>query len=498
MPFTRVVILGGGPIGLLCAIEAKKYFRNVFIVEKRTGYSRVNVPALNTPLIKHLKEIGVDKELWPTGAAGSESLSFQRLEEALWKKAKADGVLMQRGYVVSALTGIQPMLNGLYQEIHLELSEWDEEKKAIKDKDAPKILRVADLLVIASGGGAANDEKLDKLGFSFTKLKAKNYAAYGIFTPPITPAIWDGKLPDLPPETPEEKEEASRRAAEGHQKKYAEQKMFMGLFEQVIGDKIAFKTPDHNYLLIQLSKCTKSDFKYLQTNSKDLHTLLTTVSAGYKSDMLDKIKGGKKSAAVFEVKIQRARHLRSEEYPAVIVGDAAVTPHPRAGTGLETGFIGVQQVSSLFQALQNADPSADNSEAWKNFNQAYDRHVSKKALEGTDIILSNIISLLGQFIEDGKKSNPGSSAAFKDFFARIICTADVLKDVLELQKAKAKRLSSILKNSPTQFKWSEAEQLWAEIGDTYKAVKKLTADVGLFQGRVDELEKALRKRKTES
>jgi len=466
MPFTRVVILGGGPIGLLCAIEAKKYFREVFIIEKRSGYSRTNVPALNQPLIKHLTDIGVDKDLWPTGPAGSTALSFQRLEEVLWKKAQADGVVMERGYVVSTLTGVQPMLNGLYQEIHLQLSKWDDKEKKII-KAAPQMIKVADLLVVASGGGVASDKMVtEKLGFSFAKLKAKNYAAYGIFAPPkeITQQDTDEKL------------------------------KFTGLFRQVISDKIAFETADHNYLLIQLSQCTKSDFKYLQTNSKALHTLLTTVSAGYMSDKLGEIKQVDKNTAVFEVKIQRAHHLRSEEYPAVIVGDAAVTPHPKAGTGLQTGFIGVMQVSSLFQALRKANRSADNSEAWKDFNQSYDRHVSAKALEGTEIILNNLVRLLGQFIEDGKKSNPGSRPIFKELFAQMIHTADVLKDVLELQKAKAKRLSKILENSPTQFNWSDAEQLWAEIGGTYKAVKKLTADVGLFQGRVDVLEQALAER----
>jgi cation diffusion facilitator CzcD-associated flavoprotein CzcO len=220
MPFTQVVILGGGPIGLLCAIEAKKYFRKVLIVEKRSEYSRNNVPALNPPLIKHLKEIGVDKDLWPTGEAGSTSLSFARFEEVLWQKAKANGVSMERGYVVSALDGVGRMPNGSYKQIVLTLSEWDEKKKEIF-KDATRLFEKADLLVVASGGAAATDEMVTgKLGFSFAKLKARNYAAYGIFTPPkvITQQEVDEKL------------------------------KFFGLFGQVISDKIAFPTADHNYL----------------------------------------------------------------------------------------------------------------------------------------------------------------------------------------------------------------------------------------------------------
>jgi hypothetical protein len=35
-----------------------------------------------------------------------------------------------------------------------------------------------------------------------------------------------------------------------------------------------------------------------------------------------------KNVLAFKVNIQRARQLCSPEYPAVLVGDAAVTPHP--------------------------------------------------------------------------------------------------------------------------------------------------------------------------
>jgi hypothetical protein len=236
---------------------------------------------------------------------------------------------------------------------------------------------------------------------------------------------------------------------------------------------------------------------YLKTNNKALHTLLTTVSAGYQRDLLDEIKQGAKNTAVFEVTIQRARHLRSEEYPAVIVGDAAVTPHPRAGTGLQTGFIGVQQVSSLFKALQNAKRSADKSADWMDFNQCYDRFVSAKALEGTDIILGNIILLLDRFIEDSKLSNPGSSTILKEFLKEMINTAEVLRAVLDLQKQKATTLSVLLEEAPTTFDWekSGADRLWAEIGSTYKRVKELTANIGLFQMRIDTLEEALAQRK---
>ena len=57
MSIKSVVILGGGPIGLMCAIEAKKHFKNVTIVEKRAGYVRTNVPVLQDDIKQHLKDL---------------------------------------------------------------------------------------------------------------------------------------------------------------------------------------------------------------------------------------------------------------------------------------------------------------------------------------------------------------------------------------------------------------------------------------------------------
>jgi 2-polyprenyl-6-methoxyphenol hydroxylase-like FAD-dependent oxidoreductase len=56
MGIQRVVILGGGPVGLLCAIEAiQQGFGEVTIIEKRGEYTRLNVPQLTPGLMGHLE-----------------------------------------------------------------------------------------------------------------------------------------------------------------------------------------------------------------------------------------------------------------------------------------------------------------------------------------------------------------------------------------------------------------------------------------------------------
>lgn len=57
MSIKLVVILGGGPIGRMCTIEAKKHFKSVTIIEKWAGYTRTNVPVLQDDIKQHLRNL---------------------------------------------------------------------------------------------------------------------------------------------------------------------------------------------------------------------------------------------------------------------------------------------------------------------------------------------------------------------------------------------------------------------------------------------------------
>ena len=475
MPFRRVVVLGGGPIGLLCAIEAKRCFDYVTIIEKRSGYTRTNVPSLSNPLIKHLKTIGVAETLWPPSMPGQTSIStdavpFAKIEEALWKKAQSIGVTMQRGFTLSEILGDKKMDNGRYKRVKLRLAPWDEKNKRIVAGGQTFVIS-ADLLVIASGGAASRDDLIRKtLGFEYTMLKAKNYAAYGIFTP--------GRS-DRDPGA-------------------AQLSQFAALTNEIVSGKIAFPTQDHNYLLVTLSQCTRDDFKFLQQNTKAFYTLLTAISEGFQTNLLREIKEVEKNTGLFKVSIQRARHFYSQEFPAVIVGDAAVTPHPESGSGMVTGFAGVQQLTILFEALKGTNRSADNSAAWMTFNQQYELFVSKKALEGTRVILRNLLKLLGRFMADARQveTEIGHPKAL-EILRQWIHNADVLEAALKLHDLRAERLLGILNGDAEKFDWKRCgvNSLWSDLGIAYQAIKKLTAEMTLFRDRLDRVELALATRK---
>lgn len=82
----------------------------------------------------------------------------------------------------------------------------------------------------------------------------------------------------------------------------------------------------------------------------------------------------------------------SDKYPAVLVGDAAVTPHPDTGMGVTSCFRGFEALKELLGHLKT-EPG-DGLESYLKFNARYEKHVCEKALDGTMSICSNHISLL--------------------------------------------------------------------------------------------------------
>ena len=57
----RVLVVGAGPVGLRFAIEASLLGASVFVVEKRSSFSRNNVLHLWPFLIDDLKSLGAKK-----------------------------------------------------------------------------------------------------------------------------------------------------------------------------------------------------------------------------------------------------------------------------------------------------------------------------------------------------------------------------------------------------------------------------------------------------
>ena len=474
MSFHHVVVLGAGPIGLLTAIEARQNFvKNVTVVEKRTAYTRTNVPVLQTEIYKQFKSLGVLKELGSTGQA-----PFSQIEEALKEKALSLGVKFELGYVVQSVIGMKKNKYGRFKSIHITVKPWDEQNKMMARYGGYKSLD-ADLLVVCTGGAAAADPAVTQtLGFTFHKLHAKNYGAYGVFVPHKRDLVTPVEVTD-------------RR------------KDYKNVNGNAVSSPLGFETPDHNYLLVTLAGCSRTDFKFLQANSSKLRTLLLGVGNSLGTAVLTEIKEVGKNVALFKIAIQRADQFYSEEFPAVIVGDAAVTPHPEAGSGIGTGFKGLEELKILFASLKKSDRSDNNDAAFKTFNDAYEVHVSKKALEGTGIVLANLIKLVTAYCDEvNAAANQIADQKIKALAKTLIEQALQLKKDLEEEKEDCKRFEELVaENAPNNkhkpLVWDprmerSVGQLWANIGFTYDEVKALTGKIQLLGDRLDKIETMLK------
>jgi 2-polyprenyl-6-methoxyphenol hydroxylase-like FAD-dependent oxidoreductase len=466
MSYKSVVVLGGGPIGLMCAIEAKQNFvKKVTIIEKRMGYTRTNVPQLQNPIVNHLESLGLNDQLW-AGRRKGDSVPFAQIEEALWSKAESVGVKMKRGFIVENVTGKDKKKDGFYKSMVLSVKAWDPQQKDIVAASKPEKLP-CDLFVIAAGGGVASDPIMKILGFAHDKLKAKNYGAFGIFTP--FTSYHDPGAPNF-----------DRNLAQ----------QVAPITKQIVSGQIGFTTPDHNYLLVTLSQCTKSDYKLLVKNSDKLKEVLVSVGKTIGSTVLNDIKEVQKNMAVFKIAIQRAQQFFSPDYPAIIVGDAAVTPHPEAGSGIGAGFKGFEEVQKLFSALRDTHRSENPSVSFLSFAASYELVVSKKALEGTKIVLRNQKLLLETFKADVHAATvPTMPKNVRDFAVQMEAIADLLINDLERQKQQAEGFLDHLEGQNGNLNWdATVGALWRDIDKTYAQIKNLTANMSLLADRLKELE----------
>jgi 2-polyprenyl-6-methoxyphenol hydroxylase-like FAD-dependent oxidoreductase len=468
----HVVVMGGGPVGLLCAIEAKNHFTNVTIIEKRGKYTRLNVPAVDPEIRRHFRTLGVHQQVGfgQTGMQGNAP--FRDIEKGLYDLAISRGVEVMRPFVVTVVGHSGSKVAGRYKGILLTAQQWDDKNKVLAAGGNCCQLG-ANLLVVAAGGGVSSDKLVtEKLGFSYEKLKAKNYGAYGIFE-------------KAPQEQTPVKFETRKRAQE--------------VQEPLISRKtIVFPVGDYNYLLTNLSGITKTDFKRLQASQDSLKRLIAALRPGLWDGYVEKIKEVEKNVALFKIKIQRACQFFSPEYPAVVVGDAAVTPHPEQGSGYTTGFRGFEELKKLFEALEQTNRSNDDSVIYQDFNDRYELHVSRKALEGTRGILASNRKLLLNFAAEMKNLSLGvTDGMVNEAFVETIKNANAIADRLDREDQEAQQFLDYLKSDQGQdhprLDWgATVGLLWERIAVTWKELKSITDRWDAVSGRLAELEKVLK------
>jgi hypothetical protein len=214
------------------------------------------------------------------------------------------------------------------------------------------------------------------------------------------------------------------------------------------------------------------------------------------SGEIEKIKEVEQNLFAFKLNIQRARELFSREYPAVVVGDAAVTPHPDTGSGYSSGFRGFKEVKVLLKALAN---TSNDAAAFLDFGTRYELAVAEKALSGTQNICQNNIGMLTNYkerMEELSRQVQGRSTT--NAFTHDIKMAGMLIKILESHDRTARTYEAMVKDKtgdiPTPPMWDLGpKQLWQRMARTWKLIQKLTDQKHLLEPQLAALEAAIKK-----
>jgi len=361
------------------------------------------------------------------------------------------------------------MRNERYKHIVLTVQECEPDGKKVTSTSVSKEIK-ANLLIVATGGGAAEDPLITKiLGFDYQKLSPESYMAYGIFKK--TKPVGDPEITD---------------------------DMFKAYESIAKRGGICFKTADYQYMLSSLSGISRSDFELLKQDQKILEQLIVALKRAdtKTTGVREEIKNVKNKLYAFKVDIQRARQLVSRTYPCVLVGDSAVTPHPDTGMGYAAGFRGYKEVKALLEKLAKTTRPDDDSAAFQSFNDLYEVAVSEKALEGTVAICENNIGLLESYRSHLKQFTTQSNSALGTAFQIDLEIVDELIANLNMYREYADYFKHYY-TLQTKENWEPLQwihgpsQLWDEMEFTWKIIDNITRHKPLLKPQLEALQKAI-------
>ena len=185
--------------------------------------------------------------------------------------------------------------------------------------------------------------------------------------------------------------------------------------------------------------------------------------------------------------------MYSPNFPVVIVGDAAVTPHPERGSGYTTGFRGFEELHKMFEALKNTHRSKDNSVIYQGFNDRYELLVSRKAIDSTSLVLYNNLKLLKSYVTEIEQSlramqTKGARDLVSVYLASVKTLVDEVTEQKKLADAYMKYLESDLGQLPPGFAWDDTiGRLWEWIAQSHAEMKTFLADVTLLEDRLSKV-----------
>jgi 2-polyprenyl-6-methoxyphenol hydroxylase-like FAD-dependent oxidoreductase len=318
----RIGVVGGGPIGLMAALEARVQGADVILFEARTDeYSRRQVLALDPGTIQKFARFGIKAELLkdPDAKGQGNLVAVKYIEKPLRDRAHELGVDIRTGWF---LAGSKAGEGGHTTRATFQVGQ-DKRKARMHQEEL-------DLLVVAAGAGVSKANKYtggtlgDELGFKFDVKEARDYAVVGLFQSTDT-----GRLDRA-------------GASKAEQQRWA----------------YRFNTPKVTYVLQQVPAELYKEFQGKDGKEKMEAFIKKVATEHYQMQgaTLASATNSKgqttPNVGMFPIEIQQAQKFVNESLRTLLIGDSAATPHPHTGSGLNTGIRELDALSDVVASIR--------------------------------------------------------------------------------------------------------------------------------------------------
>jgi hypothetical protein len=318
-----------------------------------------------------------------------------------------------------------------------------------------------DLVIVAAGAGVAKKNKYtgvcigDELGIQYEVQEAKDYAVVGLFKNTST-----GNTKD------KDKSDGTDKWA------------------------YRFNTPKVTYILRQIPPELLKEFTDKETGEAKLRAFILDRAKNHfeMGDGVEFAKGKNNfgqdtpNIGVFPIEIIQAKKFVNEELQALVIGDSGATPHPKSGSGYNTGVRELDALSDVVKALQtqiaaindpqnkrkNIDSEEESPSQVKAALQTYNTEMKKL----TDTMVAKAMIILaeqhGKYLTDAisKLETEFGSLLMSDY--RLGQRLEGIKKVAE---------SALAKDS----KWSKEQQLDFLV-QAQRDVANIRTEIGSLKG----------------